>query len=381
MRPNVLPSAVFEKRLAILKTLLGPGWLAHPSAIGSAGRSRDADEGSWQTVERRYGSLVRWLEPGLDHLCRLRGRTVAAPSLPATAPLPADSAPGGPATAPSADRTLLDPALPSQDAPVALLHAMRTRILVSPAGIDTYCSVVAGDLLEGIVPFLAWLYCLYDQRLAVTGPSARCLVLLSAVPGAGKSVICSMIEQFSRLLRGYPAIRAIAMDGWHLPNKVIQARTVRDEIGRIVALADRKGSPDSFDIKALARDLHTLLTSRSPVRLPTYDRGRHEPVPDAILVDEPIVLLEGNYLLLQGQGWEEVGDMASGAAWLDVPISLACRSIQRRHVAAGRSAREAQAKWLANDGPNAMIALHGRDSADAVLYLDDSRRIRFVHRQ
>ncbi len=166
---------------------------------------------------------------------------------------------------------------------------------------------MAWDLLHGIVPFLAWLYCLHDLRLAAGLPAPRSLVLLAAIPGAGKSVVCSMLEQFSRLLKNFPSIQAIGMDGWHLPNAVIQARTIRDESGRTVPLASRKGSPDSFDVKALTRDLRALLSAGPAARLPVYDRSRHEPLADAIHVDAPIVLLEGNYLLMQAQGWQEVG--------------------------------------------------------------------------
>ncbi len=311
-------------------------------------------------MERCYGRHVAWLLPGLQHLCRL-GRGKLDNLTP--------------------DRTLLDPTLAVQDVPVALLHAVRSGLVVSPAGVSTSCYVTASDLLEGVVPLLAWLYCLNDRRLeAGRDDLARCLILLAAVPGAGKSVVVNLLAQFSGFLKGYPAIQVIGMDGWHFPNRILKVRTAKDEFGQIVPLASRKGSPNSFDVKGLVSDMESLVRDPASVGLPVYDRTLHDPVPDSVQVNAPIVLLEGNYLLLQGQGWEGLVDFASGSIWMDVPLELAQASVLQRHMAVGRTRQEAESKWAGNDWPNALTAMRGRPLADAVLYMDGARRIRFVHR-
>jgi putative kinase len=377
MRSNISPSDVFNRRLALLKALLGAGWLgpSWPDCTGSPAAEPDQIYASdWAAMERRYGQLVHRLLPGLSHVCRPGVREADSRNVPNGAARSA-AAPTG-----SIDRTLHDPSLSPLDVPVAALHALRTGMLVSPAGINTSCVITAGDLLNGIVPFLAWLYCLHDQYTASPGRPQRCLVLLAAIPGAGKSVICSLLEQLSRLLKRCPAVQSIGMDGWHLPNRAIQARTIRETSGRIVPLAARKGSPESFDVKRLTLDLQSLVSDPSPARMPVYDRTSHEPIPEAVLVGAPIVLLEGNYLLLQGQGWEEVGDLACGAAWLDVPLALAHRSMLDRHRVSGRSLEESENKWVTNDGPNATAALRSRGNADVVLHMDSARRMHFMHR-
>ena len=108
-----------------------------------------------------------------------------------------------------------------------------------------------------MVSFRSWRGCTACTitRMALPERPARCLVLLAAIPGAGKSVIASMIEQFSLLLKGMPAVQSIGMDGWHLPNRVIRSRKTTNEAGWIVPLSTRKGSPESFDIKRLMSDL------------------------------------------------------------------------------------------------------------------------------
>lgn len=375
MQSNVSPSDILDKRLAVLRALLGAGWLG-PSwtEARNALPLEQARVQDWAAMERHYGRLVRWLGSGLSHVCSMATRPEGSRSAPVGL--------GDGAAAPesSLDRTLLDRSLLPQDVPVALMHALRQGLLVTPSGISTSCSVTAGDLLNGIVPFLAWLYCLYDRSMALSKRPVRCLVLLAGIPGSGKSVISKLLEQFSCLLKAMPAVQSIGMDGWHLPNRVIQSRTVRDELGRIVPLSRRKGSPESFDVKRLVNDLRSLVLDPSPVPLPVYDRTLHEPVADAVVVGAPIVLLEGNYLLLDGQGWEEVRGLACGGAWLDVPFDLARRSIAARHIAAGRSSQEAMSKWVANDAPNSLLALRSRDRADVTLHLDAARRMQFMHR-
>jgi putative kinase len=377
MRSRISPSSVLNRRLALLKALLGAGWLGPSWPDGADSSAAESDRiraSDWAAMERRYGQLVNRLLPGLSHVCRPGVREADSRNVPNGA------ARCVAASDKSIDHTLCDPWLSPRDVPVATLHALREGMLVSHSGINTSCVITAGDLLNGIVPFLAWLYCLHDQRTGSPGGPQRSLVLLAAIPGAGKSVICSILEQLSRLLKDYPAVQSTGMDGWHLPNRAIQARTIRETSGRIVPMAARKGSPESFDVKRLTIDLQSLVSDPSPVRMPVYDRTLHEPIPEAVLICAPIVLIEGNYLLLQGQGWEKVGDLACGYAWLDVPLALAHQSMLDRHMVGGRSLEESENKWVTNDGPNALTALRSRGNADVVLHMDSARRMHFMHR-
>ena len=65
-----------------------------------------------------------------------------------------------------------------------------------------------------------------------------------------------------------------------------------------------KGAPDTFDVQRL-RD--TLLALRAGnLRWPAYDRMLHDVVEEAIPVTAPIVLVEGNYLLLDQPIWRDL---------------------------------------------------------------------------
>ena len=88
------------------------------------------------------------------------------------------------------------------------------------------------------------------------------------------------------------------MDGFHLP----QADLVR--LGR----RDRMGAPDTFDVDAFVATLERLRWP-GPVTAPGFDRKIEEPVLDAIEIgaDIRIVIVEGNYLLHDRDGWERGG--------------------------------------------------------------------------
>ena len=61
-----------------------------------------------------------------------------------------------------------------------------------------------------------------------------------------------------------------------------------------------KGAPITFDLDKLLRKLKEL--KEDPVcKWPLYDRLLHNPIEDKITVDGDIILLEGNYLLLDNR--------------------------------------------------------------------------------
>lgn len=360
MRPAIRPSEILQKRLEMIKSLLGPGWLGaawcerHSNGITSTDISVD----SWRNAERTYDEVATRLIRGLDRTkAFLFGNG-------------------------HGEGAVLEETVVPADVPAKVVQILRTGLRIRAAGMETHCRIDGYNLLQCIVPFLAYLYCLHDQRLSLAGEDrpARCLATLAAVPGAGKSVLAASLEGFSRLLGTHPKIQVVGMDGWHYPNEVLRGRRMRDESGRDVSLGSRKGSPESFDLQGLVRSLDQLREEAGSVALPVYDRNLHEPVAGAAVVDAPIVLIEGNYLLMAGAGWEQVEQKVDAGVWLEVPLDLARHSIVSRHKDLGRSEEEAQAKWRDNDWPNSLAAMRGRGHCDAVIYEDSRRRQRFVQR-
>jgi putative kinase len=204
----------------------------------------------------------------------------------------------------------------------------------------------------------------------------RAVVLLAGPPGCGKSTLAALWEELARRQRG-PLLQALPLDGFHYPNAVLDARTVSRD-GREVSLRLLKGSPESYDLESLARHLRDLHEGQTPA-WPIYDRTVHEPVPSGIAVArEGVLVVEGNYLLLDEPGWREL------AAFKDLGVFLECREedarsdILARHVRGGRTPEDAARHYAFNDEPNRRRILAARHGVDIVLRYGPGRLLRMA---
>ena len=91
----------------------------------------------------------------------------------------------------------------------------------------------------------------------------------------------------------------------------------------------------------------------------------------AIGRDVPIVVTEGNYLLLHREPWTRARSSMTAVWFLDVPDDLRLARLVARHERHGRTPAEARA-WVAGvDEPNAQLVASTRDRADLVVRLLD----------
>ena len=173
----------------------------------------------------------------------------------------------------------------------------------------------------------------------------RTIVGIAGSPGAGKSTIgAALVAEL-----GSDAV-LLAMDGFHLP----QARLV--ELGR----RERMGAPDTFDVDAFVSTLTALAdpgNSGNPVFAPGFNREIEEPVPDDIRISPeiPVIVIEGNYLLLDSGGWERVAPMLDVTLFVGVDPDLRRQRLIDRHVRFGKSLDAATAWALGPDEANARL--------------------------
>ena len=136
------------------------------------------------------------------------------------------------------------------------------------------------------------------------------------------------------------------MDGFHLPNEILDHRGLRNV----------KGAPETFAAEEFVGAVRRLAAAYADVALPDFDRAADEPRPDRIVVraNDPIVIVEGNYLLLDSVPWVELRDLFDAVAHIDVdPVERVDRLV-RRHVRFGKPQDEASAFVHASDEPNAV---------------------------
>ncbi len=174
-----------------------------------------------------------------------------------------------------------------------------------------------------------------------TEPAAR-LIGIVGPPGSGKSTLA---EELITLL-GDSAI-VVPMDGFHYP----QAKLV--ELGR----RERMGAPDTFDRERFAEKLSAVVARDTEVFFPSFDRNIEEPVEDQIVVtpEHERVVVEGNYLLLDYDGWDRVGTLLDVTVYLDIADSVRQERLIARHVAFGKTPEHAVAWVEAVDEANAAV--------------------------
>ena len=238
------------------------------------------------------------------------------------------------------------------------------------AGYATPVALAAEALEHLYLPLLAML----DEQAR----SRRVLAGLAGIPGSGKSTFVAAMTHLADRLLGEGVFAAVGIDGWHLPNAVLDARTTLDASGRPIPLRQRKGGPESFDVPALVDALGRLKADDGPVNLPAYDRRLHEPVPDRLVITPRtrIVLVEGNYLLDDSPPWRAVSALLAPKFLLACDPATARLRVIDRHVRGGCSLKDAERKYDQNDGLNARIVLAQTDQADWIIELEPSPSLR-----
>lgn len=188
---------------------------------------------------------------------------------------------------------------------------------------------------------------------SVAGRQGRKIIAVAGPPGAGKSTLA---EWLAEELGSKAAV--VPMDGFHLSNDVLKAR----------GLFERKGAPETFDSQGFASLLRTIRAG-GDVSYPTFDRTADAVVPDSAVLPGAveIVIVEGNYLLLDDADWRPLEGLWDASIWLDVPLEELERRLVDRWLHYGLAPEAARQRALSNDIPNARRTVSESRPADFVV--------------
>ena len=189
----------------------------------------------------------------------------------------------------------------------------------------------------------------------------RLIILLAAPPGTGKSTLALLLEKLSQTEDGLVSLQALGLDGFHHTTAYLRSHKIEVN-GQMVPMTAIKGAPETFNLEHLKEKLAKVRTEN--IRWPVYDRSIHDVIEDVTTVKQDIVLLEGNWLLLGSDGWQDLRDFADYTVFVEArPEDLKERLI-RRKMLGGSSQKEAESFYNRSDRVNVERGLNDSWPAD-----------------
>ncbi|MBA4491091.1 nucleoside/nucleotide kinase family protein [Paracoccus sp. S1E-3] len=199
--------------------------------------------------------------------------------------------------------------------------------------------------LEGLVAL---------ARGLLTRPGRQVIAIVGA-PGAGKS---TLVERLAEML---PDSAILPMDGFHYDDAVLH------QLGR----RPWKGAPDTFDVGGLRSTLARLRDpAEGAVAVPVFDRDLEISRGSARIIppEARLLLVEGNYLLLNAAPWPSLRPQFDLTVRIEVPEDELRRRLTRRWLGYGLTEAEIAFKLDENDLPNGRLVVREGAVPDYLLH-------------
>nr|CAB3462545.1 unnamed protein product [Digitaria exilis] len=174
---------------------------------------------------------------------------------------------------------------------------------------------------------------------------SKYIVGLAGPPGAGKSTVASEV------------VRRVNMLWSDKHSKHSRALLPNEEIAAMLPM-------DGFHLYRAQLD-----AMEGSVYAPSFDHGVGDPVENDIFVkpQHKIVIVEGNYLLLEEDIWRDIKDLFDEKWFIDIDIDVSMQRVLKRHIATGKEPDVAAWRISYNDRPNAELIMESKKNADLVI--------------
>ncbi|EGS18283.1 nucleobase, nucleoside, nucleotide kinase-like protein [Thermochaetoides thermophila DSM 1495] len=188
----------------------------------------------------------------------------------------------------------------------------------------------------------------------------RFLIVIGGIPGSGKTTLslhltAALNARWSSEHFGSPPIAVfVPMDGFHY------TRAQLDTFPNPAEAHARRGAAFTFDgegfVNLVKRLAEPVTESTETIWAPDFDHAAKDPRENAIAVERHnrIVVLEGNYTLLNIPPWSQIAPLSSLTILATVPHEVARRRLAARHLRAGivDTLEAGDRRAVENDLPN-----------------------------
>lgn len=189
--------------------------------------------------------------------------------------------------------------------------------------------------------------------------SGRMIVAIAGPPGSGKSTVADQIvETLDAKQSGIAAV--LPMDGFHFDDALLHA------MGRHAF----KGAPDTFDVGGLHSLLQRIADNEEPqIAVPVFDRALELSRGSARLIPSStqIIIIEGNWLLLNDDPWPQLRPLFDLTVMVDVPETELRTRLTNRWKHYGLNTEEIAQKLDGNDLPNGRRVLRDSVASDLMV--------------
>ena len=197
----------------------------------------------------------------------------------------------------------------------------------------------------------------------------RYIVGICGSPGSGKSTLSRQVANIINSIHGDDICVVLPMDGFHYFRKQL------DEFDDPKEAYARRGAHWTFDAEAFVETVErvaaVLVTGHvEDILVPQFDHGVGDPDidnPIKIRENHKIVLVEGNYVLLDIDPWSRLVNMFDETWYIDCPVDTAMRRVYNRQTRHGVPPNVSRRRIETNDRINANQIAQCKPYADVLV--------------
>jgi pantothenate kinase len=201
------------------------------------------------------------------------------------------------------------------------------------------------------------------------------MVAVAGPPGSGKTAFAMILVAVINAETDGDVAVMVGLDGWHYPNDYLATHFIERD-GERVTLQRIKGAPETFNVTA-AYECLSRICRGDEVSFPIYSRALHEPIPaeGKIKSSHRIVVVEGNYLLLDEEAWARFCPLFDIRIFVSVSLETLVAGLRERHVSGGKTVATTERQIRDVDLPNAERVGPSIVYANVIVHKADTRRI------